>query len=122
MEKDKKIINRQNINKDEKSEQIKKIAKQLLKEIGIKVNLLGFKYWQTALALVIEDEGKIVMMSLYCSVAKKHRTTAAKVERAMRYAYMDLNLKQIFKTDYPINNKALLFLLIDRIMNKIDIT
>lgn len=39
MEKDKKIINRQNINKDEKSEQIKKIAKQLLKEIGIKVNL-----------------------------------------------------------------------------------
>ena len=62
MEKDKKIINRQNINKDEKSEQIKKIAKQLLKEIGIKVNLLGFKYWQTALALVIEDEGKIVMI------------------------------------------------------------
>lgn len=84
--------------------------------------MLGFKYWQTALALVIEDEGKIVMMSLYCSVAKKHRTTAAKVERAMRYAYMDLNLKQIFKTDYPINNKALLFLLIDRIMNKIDNT
>ncbi len=122
MEKDKKIINRQNINKDEKSEQIKKIAKQLLKEMEIKVNLLGFKYWQTALALVIEDEGKIVMMSLYCSVAKKHRTTASKVERAMRYAYMDLNLKQIFKTDYPINNKALLFLLIDRIMNKIDNT
>ena len=55
----------------EESEKIKKIAKQLLKEIGIKTHILGFKYWVTALLLVIEDEensetGNIVMMKLYC--------------------------------------------------------
>ena len=33
----------------------------------------------------------------------------------MRYAYMELDLKQQFNVDYPINNTALLFLLKEEI-------
>ena len=107
----------------EESEKIKKIAKQLLKEIGIKTHILGFKYWVTALLLVIEDEensetGNIVMMKLYFRIARKHKTTFSKVERAMRYVHLELDLKQQFDVDYPINNKALLFLLKDEVINR----
>lgn len=100
-------------------EQTKIIAKQLLKEIGIKVYILGFRYWPTALMIMKENEMtqdvEMPMMDLYRLVAKKHRTTGAKVERAMRYAYAELDLKQQFNVDYPINNTALLFLLKEEI-------
>lgn len=107
----------------EESEKIKKIAKQVLKEIGIKTHILGFKYWVTALLLVIEDEensenGNIVMMKLYSRIARKHKTTFSKVERAIRYVHLELDLKQQFDVDYPINNTALLFLLKEEVMNK----
>lgn len=107
----------------EESEKIKKIAKQVLKEIGIKTHILGFKYWVTALLLVIEDKenfetGNIVMMQLYARIARKHKTTFSKVERAMRYVHLELDLKQQFNVDYPINNTALLFLLKDEVINR----
>lgn len=107
----------------EESEKIKKIAKQVLKEIGIKTHILGFKYWVTALLLVIEDEensetGNIVMMKLYSRIARKHKRTFSKVERAMRYVHSELDLKQQFDVEYPINNTALLFLLKEEIMNR----
>ena len=107
----------------EESEKIKKIAKQLLKEIGIKTHILGFKYWVTALLLVIEDEensetGNIVMMELYSRIARRHKTTFSNVERTMRYVHSKLDLKQQFNVDYPINNTALLFLLKDEVINR----
>lgn len=123
MEKVSKINTKQSIEKNEESEKIKIIAKQLLKEIGIKTHILGFKYWITALLLVIENEEnagneKVVMMQLYYYVAKKHKTTANKVERAMRYAYSELNLNRKFNVDYSINNTVLLFLLKEEILNR----
>lgn len=107
----------------EESEKIKKITKRVLKEIGIKTHILGFKYWVTALLLVIEDEensetGNIVMMKLYSRIARKHKTTSSKVERAMSYVHSELDLKQQFDVDYPINNTALLFLLKEEVMNR----
>lgn len=61
-----------------------------------------------------QDE-ELSMMELYRLTAKRHKTTGTKVERAMRYAYMELDLKQRFNVDYPINNTALLFLLKEEI-------
>lgn len=109
--------------KPNETEIISKIAKQLLKEIGIKTHILGFKYWVTALLLVIEDEENsenrnIVMMQLYARIARKHKTTFSKVERAMRYVHLELDLKQQFNVDYSINNTALLFLLKDEVINR----
>lgn len=113
---------KENIKQNE-TEIITKIAKQLLKEIGIKTHILSFKYWITALLLVIEDGEKlenknIVMMQLYACIARKHKTTFSKVERAMRYVHLELELKQQFNVNYPINNTALLFLLKEEVMNR----
>lgn len=120
MEKDNEMIKIQtNIN----DEQIKKIAKRLLEEIGMQTHILGFKYWLEALSLVMNDkQEKIVMKSIYCSVAKEYKTTATSIEKTMRYTYKKINLNQVFNTEYPINNKALLFLLIDRISKEMDNT
>ena len=58
------------------------------------------------------------MMKLYSRIARKHKTTFSKVERAMRYVHSELDLKQQFDVDYPINNTALLFLLKEEVMNR----
>lgn len=103
--------------------QIEIIAKQLLKDIGIKLHHLGFKYWITAIKITLDIEfnnrESLRMMELYYMVARKHRTTASKVERAMRYAYATIDLKQYFKVSYTINNTALLFLLIEEVKKKL---
>lgn len=108
----------------EKTEiQIETIAKQLLKDIGIKLHHLGFKYWITAIYITLDIEfnnrESLRMMELYYMVARKHRTTASKAERAMRYAYATIDLKQYFKVSYTINNTALLFLLIESVKKKL---
>lgn len=109
------------ISREERNIEI--IAKQLLKDIGIKLHHLGFKYWMTAINITLDIEfnnrESIRMMELYYMVARKHRTTASKVERAMRYAYATIDLKQYFKVSYTINNTALLFLLAEEIKKKL---
>lgn len=103
-------------------EEIKLTAKQLLKDIGIKIHFLGFKYWITALVISLkhdkETEENLTMMALYSLVAKKHRTTASKTEIAMRYAYSELDLQNYFNVSYSINNTALLFLLKEKVLEK----
>lgn len=103
-------------------EEIKLTAKQLLKDIGIKIHFLGFKYWITALVISLkhdkEAKENLTMMALYSLVAKKHRTTASKTERAMRYAYSELDLQNYFNVSYSINNTALLFLLKEKVLEK----
>ena len=103
-------------------EEIKTIAKQKLRYMGVKVHFLGFKYWTTAIYTIIDtefnNEQELRMMELYYIVAKKHKTTASKVERAMRYAYKDIDLKKYFNVSYSVNNTALLFLLKEAVMSK----
>lgn len=106
----------------EEETRIKTIAKQILKDMGIKMHHLGFKYWVTAIWITLDIEinnrQELRMMELYYMVARKHRTTASKAERAMRYAYATIDLKQYFNVTYSINNTALLFLLIDEVKEK----
>ncbi len=110
-----KLITREQRELEKEKIKIETIAKQLLKDIGIKLHHLGFKYWVTAMYITLDIEfnnrESLRMMELYYMVARKHRTTATKVERAMRYAYATIDLKQYFKVSYTINNTALLFLL-----------
>lgn len=110
-----KLITREQRELEKEKIKIETIAKQLLKDIGIKLHHLGFKYWVTAMYITLDIEfnnrESLRMMELYYMVARKHSTTATKVERAMRYAYATIDLKQYFKVSYTINNTALLFLL-----------
>lgn len=102
---------------------IEKLAKQLLKNMGIKLHCLGFEYWIKAMLITVKIEltnkQKLRMMDLYYMVADSFDTTATKVERAMRYAYEDLDLNSYFNVTYKINNTALLFLLKDKMLEEI---
>lgn len=119
---DKKLITREQHELEKEKIRIETIAKQLLKDTGIKLHHLGFKYWITAMCITLDIEfnnrESLKMMELYYMVARKHRTTATKVERAMRYAYATIDLKQYFEVSYTINNTALLFLLKEAVKEK----
>ncbi|MBP3284914.1 MAG: sporulation transcription factor Spo0A [Clostridia bacterium] len=60
----------------------------LMHSIGIPANISGHQFLREAILLVIEDRGMIggITKELYPSVAKKHKTTSTKVERAIRHA------------------------------------
>lgn len=59
----------------------------VLHHVGVPANIQGFHYLRTAILLAI-DNGDIlnrITKELYPSVAKKHRTTASRVERSIRH-------------------------------------
>ncbi|MBQ8043196.1 MAG: sporulation transcription factor Spo0A, partial [Clostridia bacterium] len=60
----------------------------LMHRVGIPANISGHQYLREAILMVIEDRGLIsgVTKELYPEVAKKYKTTAPKVERAIRHA------------------------------------
>ena len=114
------IIQKTKVVEKQKEIEIKNIAKQKVKDIGIKIQLLGFKYWVTATTIAVlsdfESDDNLKMMDVYSIVAKKHKTTPSKVEKALRYAYADIDLNMYFNVSYHINNTALLFLLKDAVI------
>lgn len=59
-----------------------------LNEIGIPVRLKGYRYLITALKRVLDNEDTLesVTKILYPDVAKKHNSTAQRVEKAIRHA------------------------------------
>lgn len=59
--------------------------KKILNKLGIQINWLGYKMWITAIKIIATNEN-LQMEEVYCEVAKKHRSTRNKTERAMRYA------------------------------------
>jgi len=60
----------------------------LMHRVGIPANISGHQYLREAILMVIEDRGLItgITKELYPNVAKKYKTTAAKVERGIRHA------------------------------------
>ena len=69
------------------TQQEKKVA-QLLKKVGVPPHLKGYEFIKTAVLMVLNDEGLIhaITKELYPDIAKKHKTTASKVEKAIRHA------------------------------------
>lgn len=63
-----------------------KKIEDLLIEMGIYPNLLGFGYICRAVAYITEDSS-VKTCELYEMVAKDYVTTASRVERAMRTAF-----------------------------------
>lgn len=60
----------------------------LLHEIGIPAHIKGYHYLRDAIMMATEDMDILnaVTKILYPTVAKKHRTTSSRVERAVRHA------------------------------------
>ncbi len=61
---------------------------QLLHEIGIPAHIKGYQYLRDAITISVEEKEMLVSVTkvLYPAIAKKHNTTASRVERAIRHA------------------------------------
>ena len=64
---------------------------EILFKIGFSAKLKGYTYLREAILMVIDNPSIInsVMTVLYTTIAEKHKSDAAAVERAMRYAIKD---------------------------------
>lgn len=60
----------------------------LMRKLGMKPNLLGWKYINTAVDMVIKDPTTIdgITKRLYPTIARTYGTTASRVERAIRHS------------------------------------
>ena len=60
----------------------------LLKKVGISPAILGYKYTNEAINMVLKDRGVLdgITKRLYPDIAKKYNTTPVRVERMIRYA------------------------------------
>lgn len=78
----------QSVNSTLENEDIENIISRLLHELGVPSHIKGYKYLITAIRLAMEDQDNIefVTKKLYPNVAKKHKTTSMRVERAIRRA------------------------------------
>ena len=61
---------------------------EILHQIGVPAHIKGYQYLRDAILMAIDDDDIInaVTKRLYPAVAKKHGTTASRVERAIRHA------------------------------------
>ena len=62
---------------------------EILKEMGMPVNLVGYDYTHYGIKLVLEDKtlaSRRVTTALYPAIAARFDTTASRVERGIRYA------------------------------------
>ncbi len=61
---------------------------QMLHEIGIPAHIKGYQYLRDAIAISVGEEEMLVSVTkvLYPTIAKRHNTTASRVERAIRHA------------------------------------
>lgn len=123
MEKSRKMITRSQFEKEKLQNKIKIIAKQLFKDMGIKLHCVGFKYWLYAVSTVIDTEinnrQEPKIMQLYYLIAREYKTNVNNVRKAMSYVYKDLTLNKYFSVSYKIDNAALLFLLKDTILKEL---
>lgn len=77
------------INKEEYMEQhLEGDVTHMLHEIGIPAHIKGYQYLRDAIIMSVEDHEMLssVTKILYPAIAKKHQTTASRVERAIRHA------------------------------------
>ncbi len=67
---------------------IEELIARRLTELGVPAHYKGYRYLKDGISLVIEDAelGSRVTKVLYPVIAKRHRTSPEKVERAMRHA------------------------------------
>ena len=74
--------------KDAKEKSLETRVTDLIHEIGIPAHIKGYHYLRDAILMAIDDMDVLnaITKILYPTVAKKHRTTSSRVERAIRHA------------------------------------
>ena len=70
------------------ADDIEVIISDIMRQIGVPAHIKGYQYLRTSIMLCIEDSAMLgsVTKLLYPTVAKQYKTTASRVERAIRHA------------------------------------
>ena len=60
----------------------------IMHQIGVPAHITGYHFLRTAICIAIKDDNKLTSVTkvLYPEVAKQYKTSASRVERAMRHA------------------------------------
>lgn len=108
----------ENIEELEKNE-----TRKMLESFELPINWLGMKFVITAIPYAINkicSNEKVIMNDLYQYVAKKHRTTASKVNCAIRYLLENTDISQKLNCT-KLTNQRLILLIAKRIIDKLNI-
>ncbi len=93
----------------------KRKIEDLLDEIGIPLNLKGYKFWTEAIQLKLEDEN-ITITKIEEIIAEKYSSTKCAVERNLRHcrecAETEFGISIFNNIGYELNNGRLLDLLV----------
>lgn len=63
-----------------------RIVKKLLKEMGVPMNIKGYRYLSNAIVTLSKEKEMKISIGLYPKVAREFATTSSRVERAIRHA------------------------------------
>lgn len=74
--------------KERKEESLETKVTDMIHEIGVPAHIKGYHYLRDAILMSVEDMDVLnaITKILYPTVAKKHKTTSSRVERAIRHA------------------------------------
>lgn len=87
--------------------------KDFLKKINFNISWEGYRYWTSAImyAFTVKD---YKMRDVYKFIAKKHKTSYSKAERAMRYAINNSNAKELLNKSF--SNSLFLALTVENVL------
>lgn len=95
-----------------------KIIKNILVNLDIPVSFLGFKYIKTSILHILNEE-IYQITRIYEVVARKHKTTASRVEKAVRYALERSKANKYFEIEHKISNKEFIELIKNETLDKL---
>ena len=75
-------------NSKSKSENLEALVTNVIHEVGVPAHIKGYQYLRDGIIMVVENMDVLnqITKQLYPDLAKKHKTTPSRVERAIRHA------------------------------------
>lgn len=75
-------------NSKSKSDNLEALVTNIIHEVGVPAHIKGYQYLRDGIIMVVEDMDVLnqITKQLYPDLAKKHKTTPSRVERAIRHA------------------------------------
>ena len=77
-----------NIDSNKRENNLEALVTNIIHEVGVPAHIKGYQYLRDGIIMVIEDIEVLnqITKQLYPDLAKKHKTTPSRVERAIRHA------------------------------------
>ena len=75
-------------NTKSKEDNLEALVTNIIHEVGVPAHIKGYQYLRDGIIMVVEDMDVLnqITKQLYPDLAKKHKTTPSRVERAIRHA------------------------------------